>query len=66
MKVTVAGAQCAGHGRCYSVAPDVYEADHDGFNGLRDAVIEIAPGEEDAALLGAMSCPEGAITVVEQ
>jgi ferredoxin len=65
MKVKVDADLCVGHGRCYTVAPSVYEADAEGFNSGRDAVIDVAPGEEDAARVGAKSCPERAITVIE-
>lgn len=62
MKITVDSELCSGHGRCYSIAPDVFVADSDGFNAQMDTVIEV-PGElEDTARLGLRSCPEGAIT----
>ncbi len=61
MKVRVDTAACPGHGRCYSLAPDVFESDDVGH------CIVVAP-EPDAALheqarTGAANCPEQAITV---
>jgi ferredoxin len=65
MKVVVDGALCTGHGRCYSLAPDVFEPDDEGYNAQRDTRIDVPAGEEEPARHGAHSCPEGAITVIE-
>lgn len=65
MKVTVDGALCTGHGRCYTLAPDVFEPDDEGYNAQRDRPIDVPPEQETAARYGARSCPEGAISVVE-
>ena len=54
---------CQGHGRCEAMAPEVYVLDDNGY--LEAAEIEVPPGLEDAARLGAASCPEEAITIVE-
>lgn len=61
MRVRVDNAACTGHGRCYSLAPDVFEPDDDGH-----CVIKVAdvPAElHDQARTGAANCPESAITV---
>lgn len=65
MKVQVDGSRCVGHGRCYTVAAAVYEADADGFNAGRDALIDVPPEQEPLALRGLRACPERAITVVD-
>lgn len=65
MKVKVDGALCTGHGRCYSLAPDVFEPDEEGYSAVRDEMIDVPDGEEDAARTGAHACPERAITVFE-
>ena len=31
MRLVVDAAKCSGHGRCYTVAPDLLEADDEGF-----------------------------------
>jgi ferredoxin len=54
---------CQGHGRCEAMAPEVYTLDDNGY--LATAVIEVAPGLEAQAKLGAEACPEQAITIVE-
>ena len=63
MKVRVDAAACTGHGRCYSLAPGVFEADDEGHC----VVIAPEPSAElhEHARIGAANCPEQAITVVE-
>lgn len=61
MKVTVDADLCVGHGRCYVLAPDVFEADEFGHSVVRVAEVDGELAEQ--ARLGAANCPEGAITV---
>jgi len=61
MRVHVDLAACTGHGRCYSLSPDVFSADDEGHCVL--AVAEVPPVLEDQARRGAANCPEQAITV---
>lgn len=66
MKIAISNERCSGHGRCYTLAPSVYEADDMGFAAGRGKVIDVPAGEEEAARLGVMSCPEEAISIVEE
>jgi ferredoxin len=61
MRVHVDLSACTGHGRCYSLSPDVFSADDDGHCVL--LVEEVPPELEDQARRGAANCPEQAITV---
>lgn len=63
MKATVNGELCTGHGRCYSLAPDIFEPDDEGYNAQRDAPIDISSDDEELTLMAARACPEGAITL---
>lgn len=54
---------CTGHGRCYTLAPEFYEPDEDGYCIDPTGVVPVAL--EQAARIGADNCPEDAITVVE-
>ena len=54
---------CTGHGRCYSLAPDVYDADEDGYCATRS--VDVAPELEAQALIGVRNCPERAIRVAD-
>ncbi|MFR9807117.1 ferredoxin [Pseudonocardia sp. RS010] len=65
MKVTVNGALCTGHGRCYSLAPGVFEPDDEGYNLERDVPIDVPAEHEENSRLAAHACPEGAISMAE-
>ena len=63
MKVVVDGDRCTGHGRCYILAPDVYDADDDGYSVPGE--LKVPVGQEAKARQGAANCPEEAIEVIE-
>lgn len=63
MRIEVDAERCVGHGRCYALAPDIFEADDDGYCATRSRAV--APDEEAQARLGVDSCPEGAIALVD-
>ena len=64
MRVHVDEERCEGHGRCYALAPLVFEPDEIGnSHPVRDGIV--APGEEDRARLAVANCPERAITIDE-
>ena len=65
MKVRVDGELCTGHGRCWTLAPEVYDADDAGFNTMAGGVIDVPPGQEAAALKGIRSCPENALVALD-
>ncbi|HEX6569487.1 MAG TPA: ferredoxin [Acidimicrobiales bacterium] len=62
MKVHVDQARCQGHGRCYSLAPELFEPDEIG-NGVEIGDGTVPPGLEDAARKAVLNCPEQAITI---
>ena len=50
---------CTGHGRCYSLAPEVFDADEVGHSVV---LVEEVSGELEAqAAVGERNCPEQAI-----
>lgn len=53
---------CQGHGRCYDLAPELFDSDDEGFAVLR-VTGELAPDQLDDAQLAVDSCPEFAITL---
>ena len=65
MKVIVDPELCTGHGRCWTNAPEIYVLDDNGYNAVTGVPIDVAEGLEEAARLGARTCPERAITIVE-
>ena len=61
MKVRVDGATCVGHGRCYVLAPEIYEDDDRGHCVVTTS--DVPPELEARARLGAENCPEQAISI---
>jgi len=50
---------CQGHGRCYALAPALFEPDEAGFASVK--VVNVPAEQLDQALLAVNSCPELAI-----
>ncbi len=64
MKVRINPELCQGHGRCYDLAPELFGADDEGYGQvLGDGLVPA--GQERAARLAALNCPEHAIDVEE-
>jgi ferredoxin len=64
MKIHVDQDRCEGHGRCYSIAPELFEPDDIGNASARgDGAVE--PTEEQLARRAAANCPEQAVIVEE-
>jgi ferredoxin len=63
MRIEIDSERCTGHGRCYTLAPELFDADDEGHGRvLADAV---PAGLEDKARMAVQNCPEQAITLVE-
>lgn len=52
---------CQGHGRCYEIAPEVFEDDDRGYGSVRTPVV--APAQREAVEAALRACPEHAITL---
>jgi len=66
MRLGVNGDRCRGHGRCYTLAPDLLEDDDDeGYVTIRGQLIDVPGDQVDAARNAAGSCPERAIELIE-
>ena len=63
MRIELDRDKCTGHGRCYSLAPHLFTPDDVGY--CEDPPDAVPAGLEAAARIGAESCPEGALTVLE-
>lgn len=59
MKIRIESELCTGHGRCYALAPSLFEADNDGFGQVLDE--DVPPDREADARRAAASCPERAV-----
>ena len=65
MKLIVDGASCMGHGRCYRIAPDLLTYDDEGFPTIRDELIDVPEDQVEAAEDAAGTCPEEAISLID-
>ena len=61
MKVRVDAARCSGHGRCYTLAPHVFDADEEGHCVVIAAEVP-APHEREARS-AVINCPEDALEI---
>jgi ferredoxin len=64
VRLSVDGASCMGHGRCYVMAPDLLAYDEEGYVTIRDQAIDVPDDQVDAAEDAAGTCPEQAITLI--
>ena len=63
MRITVDAELCSGQGRCYTVSPELFTSDDEGFvEPAGHRVRRRRPSDEEAARLAVASCPEGAIS----
>lgn len=61
MKVRLDEDACVGHGRCYAIAPDVFDADDQGHCVLRFADEPVPVALIDHARQAVANCPEKAL-----
>lgn len=64
MRVKVIEGKCAGHARCWAVAPAIFVLNDDGY--MDAGSIDVPEGAEDLARRGVRACPERAIEIVEE
>ena len=65
MKVSLDAAKCQGHGRCYDLAPQVFDEDEEGYARLVGNGV-VPPDAERLAVLAVKNCPENALTVLQE
>ncbi len=61
MKIRIDSELCTGHGRCYALAPALFEADDEGFGQVLHA--EVPPEHEADARRAVGNCPERAVLI---
>jgi ferredoxin len=61
MKIRIDAEACTGHGRCYSLAPAVFDCDDEGFGQVIDE--DVTLDQEADARRAVASCPERAISL---
>ena len=66
MKVRLDAEACVGHGRCYALAPEVFDADDQGHCVLRfdgAAGADVPESLIDLTRQAVANCPEDALTL---
>jgi ferredoxin len=59
--------KCVGHGRCYTLAPQFLDSDDEGLAVIRGGdPVEVPEGLEQLADEVAGTCPESAITLIQE
>ncbi len=58
-RVRIDADRCTGHGRCYTLAPDIFDADEVGHSIV--LIREVSGELEQHAVTGEQNCPEQAI-----
>lgn len=61
MRLRIDEAVCTGHGRCYALAPELFDADDRGYGVV--VVDEVAESLRPQANAAVQNCPERAITL---
>jgi enoyl-CoA hydratase len=64
MKIRIDRSRCVGHGRCGTLAPELYPLDDHGYISIDG--FDVPPGQETLARRGARACPERIIAVIEE
>lgn len=65
MKLYIDETLCSGHGRCYTLSPQLLEPNDEGFPNRLGEEFEVPPGLEADGEKIVANCPEGAIRVTE-
>jgi ferredoxin len=63
MKIHIDEQLCSGHGRCYSLSPELVQANDEGYPVQLGQDIN-AGHDEEGARRAVANCPEGAISFV--
>lgn len=60
MKISINHDRCTGHGRCYSLAPELFDCDDEGYGQVR--VSDVPDHLVEKARIAIDACPEQAIS----
>ncbi len=63
MKIVLDAQRCTGHGRCYSLAPELFDSDDEGHSVVLTP--DVPEGSRARRRLAAENCPENCISLVE-
>ena len=60
MRIEIDHDRCTGHGRCYSLAPELFDCDDEGYGQV--LISDVPADLVDKAQLAIDTCPERAVT----
>ena len=63
MRIVLDANRCVGHGRCYALSPELFDADERGHSVV--LCDEVPAGSEDDAQNAVANCPERAISLAD-
>jgi ferredoxin len=63
VKIVVDHERCQGHGRCYDLAPEIFDADEDGHVAVLPPDRQVPPHAEPLAAVAVRNCPERALSL---
>jgi ferredoxin len=66
VRLTVDADRCTGHGRCYSLAPDLLTYDDEGYVTIRGQAVEVPAEQVTVAENAVASCPERAVALIRE
>jgi ferredoxin len=61
VRIVLDESACTGHGRCYALAPDVFDADDQGHCVIK--VGHVPEDQQASARVAVANCPEAALTI---
>jgi ferredoxin len=65
VKIVIDAERCTGHGRCYSLVPELFDSDEQGHSVLLAPDVDIAADQQRQAQVAVDNCPEDAISLQE-
>ena len=65
MKVLIDARRCTGHGRCYSLTPELFDTDDEGYGTVIAEQVEAGSPLAEGAERAIRNCPESAIRLEE-
>jgi ferredoxin len=65
VRIVIDAETCTGHGRCYTLAPEVFSANDDDGHGELVGVGTVPEALEAAAKRATLNCPERAISILD-
>jgi ferredoxin len=65
MKISINYELCNGHGRCYTLAPELFGSNEEGQGEVCSPAALLSPESIRKAEIAISSCPEEAITLLD-